>query len=139
VHADRPLVRISPHAERQMAKRRFPETAVRAVLAEPDRVLPGDRLGTERGDGLCCHPVPALRSRAMKIRYDAETDTLTLTLRDAPVRESEEERSGVVLDYGANGDLVGLEILDASRRVAGPTGVELEVVPAPAAQRAAAE
>ena len=75
----------------------------------------------------------------MKIRYDAETDTLTLTLRDAPVRESEEERSGVVLDYGANGDLVGLEILDASRRVAGPTGVELEVVPAPATQRAAAE
>jgi hypothetical protein len=35
--------------------------------------------------------------------------------------------------------LVGLEILDASRRVAGPTSVELEVVPAPAAQRAAAE
>jgi uncharacterized protein YuzE len=75
----------------------------------------------------------------MKIRYDAETDTLTLTLRDVPVRESEEERSGVVLDYDADGDLVGLEILDASRRVAGPTSVELEVVPAPAAQRAAAE
>jgi uncharacterized protein YuzE len=75
----------------------------------------------------------------MKIRYDAETDTLTLTLRDVPVRESEEERSGVVLDYDADGDLVGLEILDASRRVAGPTSVELEVVPAPASQRAAAE
>jgi uncharacterized protein YuzE len=75
----------------------------------------------------------------MKIRYDAETDTLTLTLRDVPVRESEEERSGVVLDYDADGALVGLEVLDASRRVAGLTSVELEVAPAPPAQRAAAE
>jgi uncharacterized protein YuzE len=75
----------------------------------------------------------------VKIRYDAETDTLTPTLRDAPVRESEEERSGVILDYGADGTLVGLEILDASRRVAGPTSVELEVVPAPADRRVAAE
>jgi uncharacterized protein YuzE len=45
----------------------------------------------------------------------------------------------VVLDYGADGTLVGLEILDASRRVAGPTSVELEVVPAPADRRVAAE
>jgi hypothetical protein len=41
--------------------------------------------------------------------------------------------------YDADGVLVGLESLDASRRAAGPTSVELEVVPAPAAQRAAAE
>jgi uncharacterized protein YuzE len=75
----------------------------------------------------------------MKIRYDVETDTLSLTLRDVPVRESEEERSSVILDYAADGMLVGLEILDASRRIAGPTNVELEVTSAPAAQRAAAE
>ena len=75
----------------------------------------------------------------MKIRYDAATDTLTLTLRDVPVRESEEERSGVILDYDADGMLVGLEILDASRRVAAPTGVELEVVAASVVQPAAAE
>jgi uncharacterized protein YuzE len=75
----------------------------------------------------------------MKIRYDVETDTPSLTLRDVPVRESEEERSSVILDYAADGMLVGLEILDASRRIAGPTNVELEVMSAPAAQRAAAE
>jgi uncharacterized protein YuzE len=75
----------------------------------------------------------------VKIRYDAETDTLTLTLCDVPVRESEEERSGVILDYDADGALVGLEILDASRRVAGPTSVELEVVPARPPRQAAAE
>ncbi len=75
----------------------------------------------------------------MKIRYDTETDTLTLTLRDLPVRESVEERSGVILDYATDGMLTGLEILDASRRVTRPTSVELEVVPAPVAPRAAAE
>ena len=73
----------------------------------------------------------------MKVVYDVETDTLTIELRDTPVQVSEEERSGVILDYDADGLLVGLEILDASRRVAGPTSVELEVVPRPA-ERAAA-
>lgn len=64
----------------------------------------------------------------MKVVYDAENDTLTITLRDEPVRESEEERSGVILDYAADGTLVGLEILEASRRVLKPTTVEIEVV-----------
>ncbi len=64
----------------------------------------------------------------MKVVHDAETDTLTITLRDEPVRESEEERSGVILDYAGDGSLVGLEILDASRRVPKPTTLEVELV-----------
>jgi uncharacterized protein YuzE len=64
----------------------------------------------------------------VKIAYDAEADTLTISFRDEPVRESEEKRSGVILDYAADGSLVGLEILDASRRVPKPTTVEIEVV-----------
>ncbi|MEK0084234.1 DUF2283 domain-containing protein [Benzoatithermus flavus] len=74
----------------------------------------------------------------MKVLYDVETDTLTITLRDVPVKAGEEERSGVILDYDADGLLVGLEILDASQRVAEPTSVELEVVPR-LTKRAAAE
>ncbi len=73
----------------------------------------------------------------MRVVYDAETDTLTITLRDEPVRESEEERSGVILDYAADGSLVGLEILDASRRVPKPTTVEIEVVRRAGEDRAA--
>ena len=53
----------------------------------------------------------------MRIDYDAETDTLRVVLKETPVRESEEERSGVILDYDATGQLVALEILDASSRV----------------------
>ena len=73
----------------------------------------------------------------MKVVYDAETDTLTINLRDEPVRESEAERSGVILDYAADGTLVGLEILDASRRVPKPTTVEIEVVSQTGERRAA--
>ncbi len=56
----------------------------------------------------------------MRVVYDAETDTLTITLRDEPVRESEEKGSGVILDYAADRSLVGMEILDARRRYQGP-------------------
>lgn len=53
----------------------------------------------------------------MKAIYDPKTDTLTLELRTAPVAESDEDKPGVILDYDASGNLVGIEILDASRRV----------------------
>ena len=61
----------------------------------------------------------------MKARYDETTDTLTLILRDAPVAESDEDKPGVILDYGEDGSLVSLEVLDASKRVEDPHAVTL--------------
>lgn len=63
----------------------------------------------------------------MRIDYDAETDTMRIVLKDAPVRESEEERSGVILDYDAAGKLVALEILDAATRLDTVDSVQLRV------------
>lgn|GEM_PF-2105188 len=58
--------------------------------------------------GVCYHTVPQLRDGAVRIDYDAETDRLRIVLKEAPVRESEEERSSVILDYDANGQLAVL-------------------------------
>lgn len=65
----------------------------------------------------------------MRVRYDSETDTLIVIFSDSPVIESDEDKPGTVLDYDASGNLVSIEILDASRRVGLPTQIEYEVVP----------
>ncbi len=61
----------------------------------------------------------------MKVTYDAVTDTLTIALRDAPIAESDEGKPGVILDYDAAGNLVSMEVLDASVRVHEPRTVTL--------------
>ena len=53
----------------------------------------------------------------MKIEYDKETDTLTIALRDARVKESDEVRPGVIADFGYDDGVVGFEILQASKVV----------------------
>ena len=76
----------------------------------------------------------------MRMTYDAETDVLTIELRSALVRESEEEKSGAILDYDAQDRLVAIEILDASTRVDGVDTVQLQALPkTPGAHPEAAE
>jgi uncharacterized protein YuzE len=65
----------------------------------------------------------------MRVIYDSETDILTVIFAETAVAESDEDKPGVVLDYDASGNLVSLEILDASRRVGLPTQIEYQVVP----------
>jgi uncharacterized protein YuzE len=63
----------------------------------------------------------------MKVRYDPEVDVLSILLSDAPVEESDEDKPGVILDYDKNGNVVGVEILDASRRMGDPMSVEYAI------------
>jgi len=63
----------------------------------------------------------------MKAVYDQSTDTLTLELSSKPVAESDEGKPGVFLDYDADGNLVGVEILDASKRVTETRSMEFQV------------
>jgi len=64
----------------------------------------------------------------MKVVYDSETETLSIILRDTLVVESDEDKPGTILDYDASGNIVSLEILDASRRVLSPTQMEYQVL-----------
>ena len=64
----------------------------------------------------------------MKVIYDSETDTLTVIFSNADIFESDEDKPGVILDYDADGNLVSLEILDASQRVGLPSRIEYQVV-----------
>jgi uncharacterized protein YuzE len=64
----------------------------------------------------------------MKVTYDSKTDTLSVILRDgARITESDEDKPGVVLDYDENGNLVSLEILDASQRVTDARTVDFQL------------
>jgi uncharacterized protein YuzE len=56
----------------------------------------------------------------MKVIYDREVDVLSILLSDAPVAESDQDKPGVILDYDDRGNMVGFEILDASK-VGSPT------------------
>ncbi|MBL8097875.1 MAG: DUF2283 domain-containing protein [Anaerolineales bacterium] len=65
----------------------------------------------------------------MKVNYDRETDILTIIFSGTLVAESDEDKPGVFLDYDEKGNLVSLEILDASQRVNVPSKIEYQVSP----------
>jgi len=60
----------------------------------------------------------------MKIKYDPEVDILRITLKDVDIEESEEETEGIILDLDINGQVVGIEILQASKRIDNPQVIE---------------
>jgi uncharacterized protein YuzE len=63
----------------------------------------------------------------MNVTYDPHTDTLSIVLAPRAVAESSEDKPGVILDYDADGRLVSIEILDASKSMPDPASVNLKV------------
>ena len=64
----------------------------------------------------------------MKVKYDKEADILVVKFSNESIEESDEERPGMIFDYDANGNIVSIEILDASQRNINPDAIELSVV-----------
>ena len=51
------------------------------------------------------------------IHYDREADAAYIRFSPETVLESQEVSDGIVLDYDAEGRIVGMEVLDASRQL----------------------
>ncbi len=63
----------------------------------------------------------------MKVTYDTATDSLTVVLNEvASIAESDEDKPGVILDYDNKGNLVSLEVLEASKRVTEAKKIEFQ-------------
>jgi uncharacterized protein YuzE len=63
----------------------------------------------------------------MKVKYHQDVDVLHIRFSEAPVDESDEEKPGIILDYDKAGNIVGIEILNASRRMEDPRSLEYAV------------
>lgn len=63
----------------------------------------------------------------MKITYDMQVDVLRIVFSDSAIEESDEEKPGIILDFDKIGNIVGMEILDASKRMENPRSVEYAV------------
>ena len=64
----------------------------------------------------------------MKVTYDPKTNTLSVIFKEGvSIKESDEDKPGVILDYDAQGHLISLEILDASDSVSDARKIEYEM------------
>ncbi len=63
----------------------------------------------------------------MDIRFDKEADAIYLRFTDAEVFISDEDKPGIIIDYDRQGSVVGIEVLDASKRTENPSKINYEV------------
>lgn len=62
----------------------------------------------------------------MKVQYDREADALSFLFSEKAIDESVELKPGIFIDYAADGTVVGIELLEASRHTF-PTKIEFGV------------
>ena len=52
----------------------------------------------------------------MKLEFDPQADAVYLELTDAEIEESKEIQPGIIMDYDAEGRIVGIEVLYVNKR-----------------------
>lgn len=63
----------------------------------------------------------------MRVTYDQQAGVLRIVLTDSPIDKSDEDKPGMIIDYDRDGNLVGLEVLDASKRIENPRSLDYAV------------
>ena len=60
----------------------------------------------------------------MRIKYDDDADALYLRFREDEHARSKEVEAGIIVDYNSEGAILGIEILEASKRMGGGEGMK---------------
>ena len=63
----------------------------------------------------------------MVIKYNKEADSVYIKLTEGKVAESDEDKKDIFLDYDDSGNIIGIEILNASKKTNLPNAVTYEV------------
>ena len=65
----------------------------------------------------------------MKVSYDKRADALYISFNDQAINETDEDKSGnILIDYSKEGNIAGIEILNASNKVLSPSKVDFELL-----------
>lgn len=64
----------------------------------------------------------------MRIKYDTQVDAVYIQFSEGKVAESEEDKPGINIDYDETGNIIGIEVLEASKKMIQPNGIVYEVV-----------
>jgi uncharacterized protein YuzE len=63
----------------------------------------------------------------MKVKYDQEVDILYIQFSEEKIGESDEDKPGIIIDYNESGNIIGIEVLNASKKIPQPMKFEYEV------------
>ena len=63
----------------------------------------------------------------MRYKFDKELDIIYLKFSDAEVSVSDEQKPGIIFDFDVEGNIVGIEILEASKKTKNPAGFTTEM------------
>ncbi len=63
----------------------------------------------------------------MKITNDPDADALMIRFKDARIQESDEITPNVIADFGDDGEVIGIEVLSASRLITDPRTAIVEI------------
>ena len=63
----------------------------------------------------------------MRIHYSHEADAIYIRLKETDIANTDEITEDIIMDYDKDGNIVGMEILDASMRIENPCSVEYAV------------
>lgn len=66
----------------------------------------------------------------MKAQYDPLADAMYIRLLAGEIADSDEVKDGVIFDYDVSGRVLGIEILDVSRRADNPREITFELLAA---------